>query len=1273
MVDDAERKESHHPTFLDRVIRFSLERKLVVFLVLIVVVVWGVLVAPFDWRLGGLGRDPVPVDAIPDIGENQQIVYTLWPGRSPRDVEDQITYPLTATLMGLPGVRTVRSYSMFGFSTIYVIFREEIEYYWSRSRILEKLNSLAAGTLPEGVTPSLGPDATALGQVFWYTLEGRDDEGNPTGGWDLHELRSVQDWQVRFHLMAVQGVAEVASVGGFVREYQVDVDPDAMRAYGVTLDQVFAAVKASNVDVGARTIEVSGVEYVIRGLGFIKSVEDIRKTVVAVRDNVPVYVRNVANVALGPALRRGALDKGGAEAVGGVVVVRHGANPLQVIDRVKSKIDEVAPGLPTRTLPDGRRSRVTIVPFYDRTGLIHETLDTLSDALYGEVLVTILVVLVMVMHLRSSALISALLPIAILMTFVAMKVGGVDANIVALSGIAIAIGTMVDMGIVVSENILRHLGAADPSESRLEVVYRAASEVGSAVLTAIATTVVSFLPIFTMEAAAGGKLFKPLAWTKTFALAASVIVALVVIPPVAQILFAGRIGGKTIRRIFYGGVIVAGLAVAVLLAWWAGLLVVLVGAYHLARDWIPGRAKPYVPWVSTGLAGFTVLVLLATHWSPLGVEKGLARNLVFVAVLIGGVLGLFALFHRAYERILRWCLKHKALFLAIPAAVLLAGVLVWSGLGKEFMPPLDEGSFLYMPTTMPHGSIGEALDLLRKQDMAIVAIPEVESVVGKIGRAESPLDPAPVSMIETVVNYLPEYLHDTDRRLLTFRYDPDARDLFRGEDGSPLPGPDGRPYLVRGRFARDESGRLVPENGGKPFRLWRRALDPSLDPGRDYWPGIRKPDDIWDAVVAAATVPGSTSAPKLQPISARLVMLQTGMRSAMGVRVKGPDVETVERAGLLIEKALKEVESIRTGTVSADRLVGKPYLEIDIDRDAIARYGMSVRRVQDVIETAIGGRRITVTVEGRERYPVRVRYLRELRDSIEALDRILVPAPDGTQVPLTQLAGIRYARGPQAIKSENALPVGYVIFDKKDGLAEVDVVEEALAALRSMQEAGELELPEGATYDFVGTYENQVRSERRLMIVLPLALLIIFVILYLQFRSTVNTLIVFSGIAVAWAGGFIMIWLYGQPWFLDFTAFGVNMRDLFNIHPINLSTAIWVGFLALFGIATDDGVVVSTYLNQVFEKVRPSTAAEIHEATVTACLRRVRPALMTTATTVLALLPVLTSTGRGSDIMVPMAIPTFGGMVIAMITLFVVPTLYTAAKELGLALGAEQT
>ncbi|MFC1671909.1 efflux RND transporter permease subunit, partial [Planctomycetota bacterium] len=497
---------------IGRLIRFFLEQKLVVFLALVLLFGAGIAYAPFDWDVGLFPRDPVPVDAIPDIGENQQIVFTRWMGRSPQDVEDQITYPLTVALLGTPDVKTVRSYSMFGFSTIYVIFKENAEFYWSRSRILEKLASLPAGTLPEGVSPALGPDATALGQVFWYTLEGYDKDGSPAGGWDLDELRTIQDWHVRYALMSVEGVAEVASVGGFVREYQVDVDPDAMRAYGVTLEDIFTAVRMSNVDVGARTIEVNRVEYVVRGIGFVKKISDLESTVVKVRDRVPVYVRNVAKVSLGPALRRGALDKEGAEAVGGVVVVRYGENPLATIQRVKAKIAEIAPSLPSKTLSDGRVSQVRIEPFYDRTGLIYETLGTLKSALLEEILITIIVVLVMVMHLRSSLLISMMLPLAVLICFIAMKLGKVDANIVALSGIAIAIGTIVDMGVVICENILRHLGDAQPGESRLEVVHRATTEVGSAIVTAIATTIVSFLPVFTMIGAEG-KLFKPLAYT----------------------------------------------------------------------------------------------------------------------------------------------------------------------------------------------------------------------------------------------------------------------------------------------------------------------------------------------------------------------------------------------------------------------------------------------------------------------------------------------------------------------------------------------------------------------------------------------------------------------------------------------------------------------------------------------------------------------------------------------------------------------------------------
>jgi Cu(I)/Ag(I) efflux system membrane protein CusA/SilA len=703
---------------LDHLIQFCLRRKLVVILIVLMTIGWGLMVAPFDWDLGGLPRDPVPVDAIPDIGENQQIVFTRWEGRSPQDVEDQISYPMTVSLLGIPGVKTIRSFSMFGFSSIYVIFNEDVEFYWSRSRILGKLNSLPANTLPPGVQPALGPDATALGQIFWYTLEGRDPDGNPTGGWDAHELRSTQDWYVRYGLMSAAGVSEVASVGGFVQEYQVDVDPDAMRAYDVTLEEVFAAVRMSNIDVGARTIELNRVEYVIRGVGFVKSLEDIESSVVKAHDNTPVFVRNVARVSLGPALRRGALDKGGTEAVGGVVVVRYGDNPLAAIQAVKEKIAEIGPGLPTKTLPDGTVSQVTIVPFYDRSELIHETLGTLNTALTEEILVTIIVVLVMVMHLRSSILIAGLLPIAVLMCFISMRVFHVDANVVALSGIAIAIGTMVDMGIVIIENILKHLDQAKPQDRPINVIFRATSEVGSAVLTAVATTVVSFLPVFTMTGAEG-KLFRPLAFTKTYALVASVLVAVLVIPPLAQILFTSRVRSRLLRIGLNSALVLLGLTTALNVSWWAGGIIALIGSYHLLEKRLPERHRRRVGRSVNWLAIGGVLLFLAAHWLPLGPEKGFVRNTIFVASLIGGVLFALFLFQRAYGRILSWALGHKVLALAVPALIAMTGGMVWlgfdaffgwipqpvrtlppvsafahafPGLGREFMPPLDEGT-----------------------------------------------------------------------------------------------------------------------------------------------------------------------------------------------------------------------------------------------------------------------------------------------------------------------------------------------------------------------------------------------------------------------------------------------------------------------------------------------------------------------------------------------------------------------------------------------------
>jgi Cu(I)/Ag(I) efflux system membrane protein CusA/SilA len=845
------------------------------------------------------------------------------------------------------------------------------------------------------------------------------------------------------------------------------------------------------------------------------------------------------------------------------------------------------------------------------------------------------------------------------------------------------------MGIIVSENILKHMGAAARDENHLEVVYRAVKEVGGAVFTAISTTVVSFLPVFTMQAAEG-KLFKPLAFTKTFALIASVIVALFIIPTFAQLLFAGTTKREWIKRISNGALIVLGLCVAFLIAWWAGLVIALVGAYQSFESAIPERWRRYAPRASMAIAVLVVLILLSEHWVPLGPEKGILPNAMFAGFIIGGILALLLLFQRYYGPLLRWCLNHKATFLTLPLLLIVVGLLVWQGfdnvlgwlprplrlfgpvsavahafpgLGKEFMPPLDEGSYLLMPTTMPHASIGEALDVLQKQDRSIRSIPEIETVVGKLGRAESPLDPAPISMIETIINYKPEFVVDRGGRRLKFRFDADGDDLFRTEQGEAVLAPDGEPYYVKGTFERDEHGQLIPDSGGKPFRNWRPPLDPELNLGRSRWRGIQSPDDIWDEIVRAAQIPGTTSAPKLQPIATRIVMLQSGMRAPMGVKIKGPDLETIEKVGLQIERFLKEVPSITPATVFADRIVGKPYLEIAIDRNAIARYGLHLARVQQAIEVAIGGKRITTTVEGRERYPVRVRYLRELRDQIETLGRILVAAPDGAQIPLEQLAEIRYVRGPQVIKSEDTFLVGYVTFDKQPGYAEVDVVEAARAYLEEKRESGQFAVPAGVSFSFAGTYENQLRAQSTLKVVLPLALFIIFMILYFQFHTISTTMLVFSGIVVAWSGGFLMIWLYSQPWFLDFSLFGEDMRELFQVHTINLSVAIWVGFLALFGIASDNGVVVATYLKQTFDARKPETVREIREATVDAALRRIRPALMTTATTILALVPVLTSTGRGADIMVPMAIPSFGGMTVAVISLFVVPVLYAALQE----------
>lgn len=1140
---------------LNSIIKFFLENKIFTFILLLLTLFWGLIVAPFDWDIKGLPRDSIAVDAIPDIGENQQIVFTRWPGRSPQDVEDQISYPLTSSLLGIPGVKTIRSSSMFGVSSIYVIFEEDIEFYWSRSRILEKLNALPNGLLPADVQPTLGPDATTLGQVFWYTLQVQDTASNSTNGFDLQELRSIQDYQVKNALSSAKGVSEVASIGGFVKEYQIELNPLAMKNYGIALHQVMKAVKETNKDIGAKTIEINKAEYLVRGLGYVKSISDIEEAVIEMVDFVPVKIKDVAKVSVGPAERRGILDLNGMETVGGVVVARYGENPLSTIQNVKEKIKEIEKGLPTRTLSDGREVSVKIIPFYDRADLIQETLGTLEEALILEIIITILVIIVMLRNLTASLIISSILPISILMVFISMKIFNVDANIVALSGIAIAIGTMVDLGIIMSENVIKDLNFLKGEynyKTTLKTVYKSCAEVSGAIVTAVLTTIISFLPVFTMNAAEG-KLFGPLAFTKTSALISALIISLFVLPSIAHLL----LGRKRKKQ-------------------------------------KTATQKNWILWVFIGVISYW----LTKTWMPLGLNESFFLNWIFVVIILVSVLIFFQLLIRYYETILRWCLRNKILFLSIPTVMVAIGIYVFANIGKEFMPSLNEGSFLLMPSTMPHTGVEENQRVLQNLDANLSKIPEVKGVLGKIGRVNSALDPAPLSMFENMILYHPEY--STNRE-------------------------------------------------GDRVRNWR-----------DH---IKSTDDIWQEILSASSSPNLTSSPKLQPIETRLIMLQTGMRAPMGIKILGPDLETIQAFGYQLESILKKVEGVKSKSVFADRMLGKPYLLVDIDREKIARYGLSIQAVQMHLKTAIGGTVLGQTVEGRERYSIKIQYPKELRNSIDKLKNVLITTTSGVQIPLEDLAQIKYKQGPQVIKSEFSFLIGYVLFDKQGEISEVEVVENSQSAIEKSISNGELIVPNGISYSFTGTYENQVKAFEKLLLVSILALIIIFLVLYLQFRSISTALIVFVGVIVAFSGGFMMMGLYGTEWFMNLDLFGKNLRDVFQIDTIYLSVAVGVGFIALFGIATDDGVLMATYLKKQFKENKYNSIEEIRNTVVKAGLKRIRPCLMTTATTLLALLPILTSSGKGSDIMIPMAIPTFGGMTVAIITLFVVPVLYSIKEE----------
>ena len=1262
---------------INRIIKFFLDNRVVTMLLLITIVVWGLSTAPFNWHGSLLPRDPVAVDAIPDIGANQQIVATEWMGRSPKDIQNQITYPLTTSLLGIPGVKTIRSTSMFGMSFIYIIFDDNVEFYWSRSRVLEKLNSLPTGTLPKGVQPSLGPDATALGQIFWYTLEGRNPKtGEPTGGWNPDELRTIQDFYVKYSISAAEGVSEVSSIGGFVKEYQVEVNPNAMRAFNVSIMDVMNAVQKSNLDIGAETVEINKVEYIVRGLGYIKNISDLEEAVVTVRNGVPVKIKDVAFVNLGPATRRGGLDKEGVEAVGGVVVARYGSNPMQVIDNVKAKTKEMEAGLPQKTLPDGTVSKVTVVPFYDRSGLIQETIGTLETALSHEILICIIVVIVLVFNLRASIVISSMLPITVLATFIVMRYTGVEANIVALSGIAIAIGVMIDVGVVFVENIIRHMempGNKDISKGKAfkNLIFKSVSEVSGAITTAMLTTIVSFLPVFALQAQEG-KLFHPLAFTKSFALISALLLGLTLLPTLAYLVFSIKITSPKIQKNGNIILIVSGVLLFIFTEIAASLALTLFGINNLlAYRW---KNKKTTTYISIGIAILLAVYYLTTEWLPIGPQEGFFLNLFFVVVAISTILAILWVLVIYYERILHWCLDHRWKFMTIPLICILFGIIIWfgfsktfdfiakgvesvgwknfretgfwqasiqrfPGIGEEFMPSLNEGSFLLMPTSMPHTGIEQNLQYIKMLDKRISNIPEVESTVGKWGRVNSALDPAPTQMFENTINYRSEYILDKNGHRQRFKVTRKGLYLLKNGDT----------YNPKEKFRLLSPDSLIVDNRGDYFRQWR--------------PNIKKTDDIWQEIVNQTHLPGLTSSPKLQPIEARLVMLSTGMRAPMGLKVLGPDLESIEQGGKALETALKDIPSILPSTVFYDRAVGAPYIEIKLNRRNMARYGITVTDLQEIIRSAVGGMPLTTTVEGRERFPVRLRYPRELRENPEELAKLIVPTATGIQIPLQEIADIEYTKGAQMIQSENTFLLGYVIFDKVANKSEVDVVKKTDKILKDKIASGQLVLPKGVTYTFAGNYEQQARASARLLFLIPLSLLAILLILYFKFKSITASFIHFSGVIVAFAGGFILLWLYGEPWFLNFSIGEMNMRDLFQMHTVNLSIAVWVGFIALFGISTNDGVLMGTYIHDTFLERNPRTKNEIREAVIHAGLRRVRPAAMTTATALIALLPVLTSTGKGSDIMVPMAIPTFGGMLIQSMTMFVVPVLQCWWRE----------
>ena len=986
-----------------------------------------------------------PVDAIPDLSENQVLVFADWTGRSPQEVEDQVTYPLSVNLQGLAGVKTVRANSMFGFSLITVIFDDSVDNYFARTRVLERLNYLG-DLLPPGVVPKLGPDATGLGWVYQYYLQVEGDRG-----YDLGELRAIQDWFVRYQLNSVQGVAEVASVGGFVKQYQVEVSPTKLRASGSTLGKVMEAVTQANLNVGGKVVEENGMEFVVRGIGLVQSTGDLENIALTETNGTPVYLKDVARVQIGGDFRRGALDVDGKEVVGGTVVMRNGENAHDVIQRVKEKIAQISPSLPPG---------IAIKSFYDRSELIDRTIATLKTALIEEMILVTLAHIIFLFHFRSILIVTLPLPVSILISFILMKQFGITSNIMSLSGIAIAIGVLVDAGIVITENVIRQRERR-PNEDAWQVTLEAAKQVGRPIFFAMVIIILAFVPVFALKGQEG-KLFHPLAFTKTFAMVGSTLLAVTIVPALCSWLVRG----------------------------------------------------PFHP------------------------ED---RNWVMRALL------------RIYDPALDWALRRRKTVLGFAGMLLVTALLLARGIGSEFMPPLNEGSLLFMPVLLPSTSLTEVKRIMSWQDQAIRQVPEVASVAGKLGRAETATDPAPVEMIETTIMLKPEKQWRKD--------------------------------MTREKIVAELTEKLTQVPG--------------------YVPGF------------------------LQPIENRILMISTGIRAQVGIKLLGANLQDLEQKAFEVERIVQQVRG--AVGVAPSRVQGKPYLEIEVDRRALARYGLSVRDVMDVVEAGIGGKNLTTTIEGRQRFPIQVRYERDARDEIRSISEILVGIPGGQHIPLAQLATIKRVSGPSEIASENGRLRVFVQANvqNRDLGGFVKEVRERLAK--------NLTLPSGMTIEWSGQYENQLRAQRTLSIIVPSVLFIIFLLLYVVYRNAKEAAHVILAVPFALTGGVFLQYLLGY----------------------NFSVAVWVGYIALFGTAIQTGVVMVVYLEEALKKRMEAkgsafTREDLVEAVKDGARLRLRPKVMTVATIVASLLPIMWSTRTGAEVMKPLAAPVIGGMLSSLIHILIV-------------------